>query len=161
MKKFIKNNKLTVITFIICLVFVILVFAIKLTFFPDEGRAIYGDRLDGIENYPIEDSFIDEYIANLEADEMINSVSFDVRGRIIYIDIDFVGDTSLVEAQSKAAASIEQFSEETLSYYDINFTLTSASTENSEGFTIMGARNVAGSGLVWNNNTPMESEEES
>ena len=92
---------------------------------------------------------------------MINSVSFDVRGRIIYIDIDFVGDTSLVEAQSKAAASIEQFSDETLIYYDINFTLTSASTENSEGFTIMGARNVAGSGLVWNNNTPIESEEES
>ena len=26
---------------------------------------------------------------------------------------------------------------------------------------IMGARNVAGSGLVWNNNTPVESEEES
>ena len=77
------------------------------------------------------------------------------------IIIDFVGDTSLVEAQSKAAASLEQFSENLLSYYDINFTLTCGSTENSEGFTIMGARNVAGSGLVWNNNTPVESEEES
>ena len=92
---------------------------------------------------------------------MINSATFDVKGRVIYVTINFVGDTSLVEAQSKAAASLEQFSENLLSYYDIDFTLISEATENSEGFTIMGAKNVAGSGIVWNNNTPVESEEES
>ena len=146
------------IILIICFIAILIV---TFSFFFGGSESVYGDRLDGIENYPIEDSFIDEYIANLESDEMINSATFDTKGRIIYVTIDFVGDTSLVEAQSKAAASLEQFSEETLSYYDINFTLTSESTENSEGFTIMGARNVAGSGLVWNNNTPVESEEES
>ena len=26
-------------------------------------------------------------------------------------------------------------------------------------FTLLGAKNVAGSGLVWNNNTPVESDE--
>ena len=113
-----------------------------------------------LEDYPIEDSFVSEYIANLEADEMINSVEFNTKGRIIYITINFVGDSSLVEAQSKAAASLEEFSEEILSYYDIDFTLISDATENSEGFTIMGARNVAGSGIVWNNNTPVEESEE-
>ena len=51
-------------------------------------------------------------------------------------------------------------SDELLSDYDINLTLTSKATENSEGFTIMGAKNVAGSGVVWNNNTPVESDEE-
>lgn len=155
------KNKVLIVLGIILIICFIAIIIVTVSYFFGGSESVYGDRLEDIENYPIEDSFIDEYIANLEADEMINSVSFDVRGRIIYIDIDFVGDTSLVEAQSKAAASIEQFSEETLIYYDINFTLTSASTENSEGFTIMGARNVAGSGLVWNNNTPIESEEES
>ena len=42
MKNFIKNNKVTVVAFIICVIFVILVFAVKLTFFPNEGTAIYG-----------------------------------------------------------------------------------------------------------------------
>ena len=53
MKNFIKNNKVTVVAFIICVIFVVLVFAIKLTFFPNEGTAIYGDRLDGIEKVEI------------------------------------------------------------------------------------------------------------
>ena len=55
MKNFIKNNKVTVVAFIICVIFVILVFAVKLTFFPNEGTAIYGDRLDGIEEVEITD----------------------------------------------------------------------------------------------------------
>ena len=155
------KNKVLIVLGIILIICFIAILIVTFSFFFGGMESVYGDRLDCIENYPIEDSFIDEYIANLESDEMINSATFDTKGRIIYVTIDFVGDTSLVEAQSKAAASLEQFSEETLSYYDINFTLTSESTENSEGFTIMGARNVAGSGLVWNNNTPVESEEES
>lgn len=155
------KNKVLIVLGIILIICFIAILIVTFSFFFGGSESVYGDRLDGIENYPIEDSFIDEYIANLESDEMINSATFDTKGRIIYVTIDFVGDTSLVEAQSKAAASLEQFSEETLSYYDINFTLTSESTENSEGFTIVGARNVAGSGLVWNNNTPVESEEES
>lgn len=155
------KNKVLIVLGIILIICFIAILIVTFSFFFGGSESVYGDRLDGIENYSIEDSFIDEYIANLESDEMINSATFDTKGRIIYVTMDFVGDTSLVEAQSKAAASLEQFSEETLSYYDINFTLTSESTENSEGFTIMGARNVAGSGLVWNNNTPVESEEES
>ena len=155
------KNKVLIVLGIILIICFIAILIVTFSFFFGGSESVYGDRLDGIENYPIEDSFIDEYIANLESDEMINSATFDTKGIIIYFTIDFVWDTSLVEAQSKAAASLEQFSEETLSYYDINFTLTSESTENSEGFTIMGARNVAGSGLVWNNNTPVESEEES
>ena len=155
------KNKVLIVLGIILIICFIAILIVTFSFFFGGSESVYGDRLDGIKNYSIEDSFIDEYIANLESDEMINSATFDTKGRIIYVTIDFVGDTSLVEAQSKAAASLEQFSEETLSYYDINFTLTSESTENSEGFTIVGARNVAGSGLVWNNNTPVESEEES
>ena len=43
--------------------------------------------------------------------------------------------------------------------YDIDFILTKEKSENDEGFTIMGAKNVNGSGLVWNNNTPIKDEE--
>ena len=154
-----KNNVLIVLGIILIICF-IAILIVTFSYFFGGSESVYGDRLDEIENYPIEDDFISEYIANLENDDLINSVTFDTKGRIIYVIIDFVGDTSLVEAQSKAAASLEQFNENILSYYDIMFTLTCAETENSEGFTIMGARNVAGSGLVWNNNTPVESEEE-
>ncbi len=159
-KEFWGKNKVLIVLGIILIICFIAILIVTFSYFFGGSESVYGDRLDEIENYPIEDDFISEYIANLENDDLINSVTFDTKGRIIYVIIDFVGDTSLVEAQSKAAASLEQFNENILSYYDIMFTLTCAETENSEGFTIMGARNVAGSGLVWNNNTPVESEEE-
>ena len=155
-----KYKILIVLGLILIICFIAILF-VTVSYFFGSGESVYGDRLEDIEDYPIEDTFISEYIANLESDEMINSATFDVKGRVIYVTINFVGDTSLVEAQSKAAASLEQFSENLLSYYDIDFTLISEATENSEGFTIMGAKNVAGSGIVWNNNTPVESEEES
>ena len=159
-KEFWGKNKVLIVLGIILIICFIAILIVTFSYFFGGSESVYGDRLDEIENYPIEDDFISEYIANLENDDLINSVTFDTKGRIIYVIIDFVGDTSLVEAQSKAAASLEQFNENILSYYDIMFTLTCAKTENSEGFTIMGARNVAGSGLAWNNNTPVESEEE-
>ena len=155
-----KYKILIVLGLILIICFIAILF-VTVSYFFGSGESVYGDRFEDIEDYPIEDTFVSEYIANLESDEMINSATFDVKGRVIYVTINFVGDTSLVEAQSKAAASLEQFSENLLSYYDINFTLISEATENSEGFTIMGAKNVAGSGIVWNNNTPVESEEES
>lgn len=155
-----KYKILIVLGLILIICFIAILF-VTVSYFFGSGESVYGDRLEDIEDYPIEDTFISEYIANLESDEMINSATFDVKGRVIYVTINFVGDTSLVEAQSKAAVSLEQFSENLLSYYDIDFTLISEATENSEGFTIMGAKNVAGSGIVWNNNTPVESEEES
>ncbi len=154
------KNRVLIVLGIILVICFIAILIVTFSYFFGGSESVYGDRLDGIEDYPIEDDFISEYTSTLESDDLVNSVSFDISGRIIYIAIDFVGDTSLVEAQSKAAASLEQFSEEILSYYDINFILTCDSTENSEGFTIMGAKNVAGSGLIWNNNTPVESEEE-
>ena len=155
-----KYKILIVLGLILIICFIAILF-VTVSYFFGSGESVYGDRLEDIEDYPIEDTFVSEYIANLESDEMINSATFDVKGRVIYVTINFVGDTSLVEAQSKAAASLEQFSENLLSYYDIDFTLLSEATENSEGFSIMGAKNVAGSGIVWNNNTPVESEEES
>ena len=154
------KNKVLIVLGIILIICFIAIIVVTVSYFFGGSESVYGDRLDEIEDHPIEDSFVSEYTTNLESDDMIESVEFDTKGRIIYITINFVGDTSLVEAQSKTAASLETFSEDLLSYYDINFTITSEATDNSDGFTLMGARNVAGSGLVWNNNTPVESEEE-
>ena len=96
---------------------------------------------------------------SLENDKSVSSVKFNTKGRIIYITINYVSDTSLEDAKAKAATSIAKLSEDILSYYDIDFTIKCEKSENSEGFTLLGAKNVAGSGLVWNNNTPVESDE--
>ena len=152
------KNKVLIVLGVILVICFIAIMVVTFSFFFGGSKSVYGDRLDNIDKYPITKSFKSEYITSLESDESIEKVGVDTRGRIVYITITFVGDTPLVDAQSKATASLAKFNEELLSYYDISFTLKCSKTENSEGFTILGVKNVAGSGLVWNNNLPVESE---
>lgn len=154
------RNKVLIVLGIILVICLITIGVVTISFFFGGSKSVYGERLDEVEKYPVSDTFKKEYITSLEANDSITSVKIDVKGRIIYVSINFGGDVPLVDAQSKAAASLSLFSEDLLSYYDINFTLRSIDTENSEGFVILGARNVSGSGsVVWNNNTPVESGE--
>ena len=44
-------------------------------------------------------------------------------------------------------------------FYDFEFTLKQNATEKTEGFLIMGAKNVNGSNLVWNNNNSTSEED--
>ena len=141
---------------VICLVAIIVV---TFSFFLGGSKSVYGDRLDGIDKYPVKETMKSSYITSLEEEKSVSKVSMNVSGKIIYISIEFVSDTSLEEAKGLAATSLENISEDLQSFYDISFTLKCEKSENSEGFTILGAKNVAGSGLVWNNNTPLESEE--
>ena len=67
----------------------------------------------------------------------------------------FDAPTTLVEAESIAQKSLDYFKDEEKNYYDFMFTLKEDSTESSEGFLISGSKNKNGSGLVWNNNTPI------
>lgn len=154
------KNKVLIVLGIILIVCLVTIICVGVSFFFGGSETVYGDRLDDIENYPISEEFKSDYIASLLENEEVSDVTIDIKGRIVYVNIVFVGDTNLANAKSKAVTSLEKFSDELLSYYDINLTLTSKATENSEGFTIMGAKNVAGSGVVWNNNTPVESDED-
>ena len=57
-KKFLKKNKSTVIVVICCLILTILIFTVKLMFLPNEAKAIYGNRLNGIKSVKIKNSVI-------------------------------------------------------------------------------------------------------
>ena len=119
MKKFIKNNKLTVITFIICVIFVIIVFAVKLTFFPDEAKAIYGDRLDGIEEVEITSKEQDNIISKLEEKAEVKKAEVDIKGRIINVIITVNDDVEVNSAKALTTTITDTLEEDQRSYYDI------------------------------------------
>ena len=77
----------------------------------------------------------------------------------IYIDLLFVEGVGLVEAQSIALKTLEDFNENESKYYDFNFTLKQEATEQSDGFLISGAKNKNGNGLIWNNNREVTKED--
>ena len=102
-----------------------------------------------------------EIISQIKENEIVEDVTMRVSGKVIYITISFAPATTLVEAQSVALASLDYFSEETLSFYDLEYMIQADDTEDAEGFQIIGAKNVSGTGgIVWNNNTEFGDDDE-
>ena len=119
MKNFIKNNKVTVVAFIICVIFVILIFAVKLTFFPNEGTAIYGDRLDGIEEVEITNQQQEDIIKSLEDKDEVKEVSCDIKGRTLNVLITVNDDVELDPAKALTSSITDNLEEDQTTYYDI------------------------------------------
>ena len=164
-KKFYKEHRVFIILLSIMLVGLILIGTVLMQAFyssgdSDDPNAKYGSRLENKDKYPIEDSRIYTYEANLTSNEFVSEAKINITGRIIYVKIMFQGDIAMTDAQNIAALSLEEFSEEEKSYYDIHFTIEKPATELSEYYKIMGAKNKTSNVIVWNNNRVVPVEEE-
>lgn len=144
---------------IVC--FVLIGTVLMQCFYVGGNKDKYGARLEGIEKVKLSNSFIKDVESKLVSEEMVKKAEIIVTGKIVYISMKFDAPTTLVEAQTMAQKSLEYFKEEEKNYYDFMFTLREDSTESSEGFLISGAKNINGSGLVWNNNSPITENTES
>ena len=147
MKKFIKNNKITVVAFIICVIFVILVFAIKLTFFPNEATAIYGDRLDGIKEVEITDKEQDKIVKALEEKDEVSKASCDIQGRILNILITVNDDVELSSAKALTTSITDNLKEDQTTYYDIQIFISKNNDDSR--FPIIGYKHQNKDGFSW------------
>ena len=125
-------------------------------FYVGSNKDKYGERLAGIEKVKIDTKDVESKII---VEEIVKKVEVKVTGKIVYITMKFDAPTTLVEAQSIAQKSLDYFDEAQKKFYDFHFTLKETATETDEGFIISGAKNKNGSGLVWNNNNPIVTEE--
>ena len=161
LKKIWQENSILFVLLFILIACLIAISVVVVTYFIGDSSSKYGDRLEGIEDYPFDTDAQQEIIAQIEENEIVEDVAMRISGKIIYITITFVPETTLVEGQSIALASLDYFSEEILSFYDLEFMIQAEATEETEGFQIIGARNVSGTGgIVWNNNTEFVDEDE-
>ncbi len=154
------NNKIMVVLFIILILCFIAICFVAATYFFGGSSSVYGDRLENQDNYTFTDEMEKSYIDKVEESELVKSSELHIKGRILYISVEFEKDTSLVEAQSIITSSIEAIDARMLEYYDLNITIESEASENSEGFLIMGARNVVANTITWGNDTKVEIDEE-
>lgn len=153
MKKLYYENKTLFIVLAVAIGCILISFILLLKYFYfGNGQTKYGDRLQGIETVKIDDNRINDIKSSIQMEDKVSSVNINISGKIIYTKIIFNSSATLVEAESIAVKSLEKYSEEEQKYYDYEFTLYQDSTEEKEGFRIMGAKNVNGSNLVWNNN---------
>lgn len=159
LKKIWRENSVLFVLFVILVACLIAISVVVFKYFVGDSSSKYGDRLENIEKYPFLEKEQNEFANKLKEDELILDVDVRTSGKIIYITVEFESKVTLVEAQSKALASLDNLSEDILSFYDIQYMIKADSTENTEGYQIMGSHNISGSGgIVWNNNTAFKVE---
>lgn len=153
MKKLWKENRVLFILFVILIICLIAIVCVCLTFFYSKDTSVYGSRLDDIDKYPINDTFKKEYVSSLKDEEDISNATFKVQGRIIYVHVDFIDDVELDDAKKIIEDSLDSFSDDIKSYYDIEFMI------KNNNFNIIGAKNSVSKNVSWNNNRIVEEEE--
>ena len=160
LKKIWNENRILFVLFLILIVCFIAICLVVFSYFMGTNKSVYGNRLDGEVKIP--DTQEKEYVDALKSDEMVSDVTWRKGVRTIYITIKFNEKASLVEAESKAVASLEKIEEKVIKYYDVNFIIMQdkVTGDETKGFTIMGSSNVSGTGVVWSNNTEIVEEEE-
>lgn len=124
LKRFYRNNRIYCILMgisFLCILMVVI--SLMIYFFSQTSSNKYGNRLDGIKDYDTKENIkaVEKYIT-----ENGNYVKETVRvqGKIIYIDITVKPETSIEDMQNIAVGTLESFSQENLSYYDIQFAIS-------------------------------------
>ena len=141
---FIKRNKKLLVVIVIFLVALVGAVQLKNILFPS-GGAIYGNRLEGIEEVEVSKD-LDKQILELLKDGIMKA---DVRisGRIVNIHITVNGDVSVATAKSYADKTLTQFAEKQLKYYDIQVFMKK--DVESKEFPIIGYKHQDKSGFTW------------
>lgn len=124
------------------------------TYFFGGSDSVYGDRLNGIEDFEYSDSDMNNFVKIVEENEEVLSVSTALIGKVIRVTTEFADTVSLEEAKKNAATYIEYIDPELLAYYDLNYTITSSE------YILMGYKNSISLSIFWNNNTSFEVETE-
>lgn len=149
--KFINKHKVGIISIIVIIIIGVLTyFALKSMFIIGNDKGKYGNRLDGIENVKITDEQIKKMISELEEKKDINSVKYDLEGKLIYIVLEVSNETAVDVSKGYANKILEYFDDEQKSYYDMQVIVKSDS-EESEVYPIIGAKHKTSTSFIWDN----------
>ena len=135
MKTFIKNHKKTCIVGGIFLL-LLLIFFIVFFIVPLFKTNNYGDRLEGIEDYPVTKSAVNKVTDALEENENVDDVRYNNEGRILNFIVTINKDMALEDAKSLANVVSDNLNKKTKKYYDIEVFLTTK--EDSDIYPVIG-----------------------
>lgn len=143
--KFINKNKSTIVGIFVAILVFAGIFAIRSVVTSDEGKAIYGTRLEGRDSVPITNETKNKVSSSISS--KANKTEVSVAGRIINIIIDAREGTTLDDAKKLGDECVEQFSSAEKKYYDIQIFVTNE--KNTTQFPIIGYKHHTKSKITW------------
>lgn len=153
MKKLNQNKVILVLLGILLVCFIVLGIVFYKFFYAGSSSSKYGDRLQDIEKYKLSETLSDDVNSLYSENDNVDNVKIDVKGKIVYIMINYKNNTSTSEAKDLATKALEAIGEDNLSYYDIQFILSVVKDDESEedntNFPIFGAKSANSNKIVW------------
>lgn len=148
--KFIKRHKFLLIGLAIFLVLIIVgFFAVRSLLYPDFKKNLYGDRLEGIESYSIEENVLTKIKEELTSTGKVNQTTTDIKGRLLNFIVDVKPGTDLVTAKSFGDKILKNLDDKVKTYYDIQLFVTSKDDTGSELYPLIGYKHKTSVNFVW------------
>lgn len=145
-----KSNKvLLVLLGILAVCFISIGILFYKFFYAGTSGSKYGNRLNGIENYPLSKTLQDDIKSLYKDNSKVGEIKVTNEGRIIYISMNFKETLKVSDAESLAEKSLEKIGESNLTYYDVQFILTYSGEEENENFPVFGAKSSNSLKVVW------------
>lgn len=154
--KFIKKNKFSVFIMIIFTAIVIFGTVAYNTFFVGKG-AVYGDRLEGIEDVPIKSSEKEKLISSLEEKDTVKEVTTTLHGKIFNVIITVNDDVSKDTAKNVGNEVLGFLSSEQLSFYDVQV-YVKKEDEKQNDFPIVGYKQNNQKSITWSKDRQVSEE---
>lgn len=152
--KLIKRHKGLAIVGGLTLLLLIILFIICSKMIFSTGKTEYGDRLNNI--VKIEKKVLDDAKTAIENEKEVEKASIRTQGKIIYTLITVSKDTKKDRAKEIAKKSLENYSEEIMECYDVEFLITQEPILNDEGvdsaYTIAGTKHPDNAYISWTKN---------
>lgn len=145
-----KSNKvLLVLLGILAVCFISIGILFYKFFYAGTSGSKYGNRLNGIENYPLSKTLQDDIKSLYKDNSKIGEIKVTNEGRVVYINMNFKETLKVSEAESLAEKALEKIGENNLAYYDVQFILTYSGEEENENFPVFGAKSSNSLKVVW------------
>lgn len=148
--KELKKNKYTTIAIIVFFVLIILGFVLYKFLFPNQGKPVYGNRLDGIENVAISTNDLKDLDEKLSSNDKVVKSKSDLKGRTVNVILTVKKQTSVNDAKALTSAVTKEFDKEQLSYFDFQVFIVSESEED-KGYPIIGYKSKVNDSFSFSN----------
>ena len=146
--EFVKKHCFLVIALVIILIVMIAgIIVAKSLFFSSKGDS-FGNRLEGIDNHPISDSDITMIKDSLESDENVISIEKNLVGKRLDFILKVKSDTDVIKAKELADKILENLSDDTKSFYDIQIMIINEDEEN-QNYPLIGYQHKTKTGFIY------------
>ena len=147
---FLKKNKFTVVAVVVFLIVILLLVQIKNIFFPNEEKAIYGNRLEGSSSVKISNDKKKDIEENITSNGIAKKATVRVSGRIIEVMIIVESETSVDVAKDLTDKILDELNKSEKSYYDIQAFINKE--EETSNFPIIGYKHHKKKHFAWTKN---------